>query len=82
MSAEQSKSLADLRVGEEALVSEVGGERGVASRLMEMGLLPGTPLRVVRVAPLGDPIEIRLRSYSLSIRRGEARGVRVAVSSR
>lgn len=82
MSAEQSKTLADLRVGQEAVVSEVGGDRGVARRLMEMGLLPGTRLRIARVAPLGDPIEIRLRSYSLSIRRAEARGVRVAVGAR
>jgi Fe2+ transport system protein FeoA len=50
---------------------------------MEMGLLPGTRVRVVRVAPLGDPIEIRLRSYSLSIRHAEARDVKIdrAVSS-
>lgn len=42
---------------------------------MEMGVLPGTPVSVVRVAPLGDPIEIELRSYSLSIRRREAAGI-------
>ncbi|MDQ3036853.1 MAG: ferrous iron transport protein A [Myxococcota bacterium] len=74
---ERSKTLADLRVGEEARVTDVGGERAVARRLMEMGLLPGTTVRVARVAPLGDPIEIRLRSYSLSIRRVEARAVRI-----
>jgi len=70
-------TLADLRVGDEAIVAEVAGERSVARRLMEMGLLPGTPIRIVRVAPLGDPIEVRLRSYSLSIRSAEARGVRI-----
>ena len=68
---------ADLRVGDEAIVSDVAGERSVVRRLMEMGLLPGTAIRIVRVAPLGDPIEVRLRSYSLSIRRTEARGVRI-----
>lgn len=75
---ETTKTLADLRVGDEATVTDVGGERCVARRLMEMGLLPGTTVRVARVAPLGDPIEIRLRSYSLSIRRVEARAVAVA----
>lgn len=70
-------TLADLRVGEEGVVSDVSGERSVVRRLMEMGLLPGTRIRIARVAPLGDPIEVRLRSYSLSIRRAEARGVRI-----
>lgn len=42
-----------------------------------MGLLPGTAVRVVRVAPLGDPLELRLRDYSLSVRRSEAAGVLV-----
>lgn len=75
------RTLADLRVGEEAVVVDVGGDRTVARRLMEMGLLPGTRVVISRVAPLGDPIEIRLRSYSLSIRRAEARGVRVGGSA-
>lgn len=46
---------------------------------MEMGLLPGTEVRVVRVAPLGDPLELRLRDYSLSVRRSEA--AKIAVRS-
>jgi len=45
---------------------------------MEMGLLPGTQVEVVRVAPLGDPIELRVRGYSLSIRRNEAMGIEVS----
>lgn len=78
MAVPEPRTLADLRVGDEGVVSDVGGDRGVARRLMEMGVLPGTRLRVVRLAPLGDPIEIRLRSYSLSIRRAEARRVLVS----
>ena len=70
MSAE--RTLAELQIGERATVRSVGCPRPVARRLMEMGLLPGTAVHVVRVAPLGDPIELRLRSYSLSIRRAEA----------
>jgi len=44
---------------------------------MEMGLLPGTRVRIVRVAPLGDPIELRVRNYSLSVRRAEAAKITV-----
>jgi Fe2+ transport system protein FeoA len=44
---------------------------------MEMGLLPGTEVRVVRVAPLGDPIELRVRHYSLSVRRADAAEIAV-----
>ncbi len=44
---------------------------------MEMGLLPGTEVRVVRVAPLGDPIELRVRGYALSLRRAEAAKITV-----
>ena len=71
-------TLADLRVGEVATVEDVRGARGVVRRLLEMGLLHGTRVEVVRVAPLGDSIELRLRSYALSIRRREAQGVVVS----
>jgi ferrous iron transport protein A len=49
---------------------------------MEMGLLPGTHVRVVRVAPLGDPIELRVRNYSLSLRRTEAAKIAVSPEGR
>ena len=74
-------TLADLGVGESAEVRAVGGDHGVARRLMEMGVLPGTLVRVVRVAPLGDPVEIRLRRYGLSIRRAEAASIVVTRSA-
>ncbi len=68
-------TLAELPIGAEAVVADVVCPRPVARRLMEMGVLPGTRVSVVRVAPLGDPIEIEVRSYSLSIRRREAAGI-------
>jgi Fe2+ transport system protein FeoA len=49
---------------------------------MEMGLLPGTPVAVTRVAPLGDPLELRLRGYALSIRRHEAMGIEIEAPGR
>ena len=65
-------SLSELRRGRVATVASVGGERPFRRRLMEMGLVPGTQVSVVNVAPLGDPIEIELRHGRMSIRRHEA----------
>lgn len=68
----EATRLAQVRDGSTAVVRRLVLPRATARRLMEMGLLPGTKVRVVRRAPLGDPIELRLRNYSLSIRREEA----------
>jgi Fe2+ transport system protein FeoA len=65
-------SLDSLAVGKEAIVRRLRLPRPMACRLLELGLLPGTRVRVVRRAPLGDPIELSLRNYSLSIGRDEA----------
>jgi Fe2+ transport system protein FeoA len=72
-------TLADLPLEQRAEIASIDCERPLARRLMEMGLLPGTEVRVVRVAPLGDPIELRVRNYSLSLRRAEA--AKIAVRS-
>ncbi|HEU5057699.1 MAG TPA: FeoA family protein [Kofleriaceae bacterium] len=71
-SASAALSLAELRRGRVATVEAIGGERPFRRRLMEMGLVPGTRVAVVNVAPLGDPIEIELRHGRMSIRRHEA----------
>ena len=70
-------ALGDLSPGEHALVQSVRCAPRVRRRLLEMGLLPGTEIEVVRHAPMGDPIEVRLRGYALSLRRSEAAGVSV-----
>jgi Fe2+ transport system protein FeoA len=70
-------TLGDLSVGASATVMHVGGERSFRRRLMELGLVPGTVVKLVRVAPLGDPLELRLRGCSLSIRREESLSVTV-----
>src|SRR5688572_810623 len=62
-------------------VEHVGGERGFRRRLMELGLVPGTRVEVVGVAPLGDPLELLVRGCSLSIRRSEAQLVSITLSS-
>jgi ferrous iron transport protein A len=69
------RSLADLPVGGSGRVREVVGGDALEQRLLEMGLTPGTLLQVIRFAPLGDPLEVRVRGYLLSVRRHDARGV-------
>ena len=69
--------LLDAPLGKTVVVDEVGGERGFRRRLMEMGLIPGTAVRVVAIAPLGDPLTLALRGGRLSIRTQEAAEVRV-----
>lgn len=71
------ESLAGLSIGSSATVRRVSGGRPIVRRLLEMGLVPGTRVTLRRVAPLGDPLELRVRNYSLSIRRDEALGIEV-----
>ena len=71
MSAEL-QSLASLQVGSTATVREIKVPPENRGRLLEMGLLVGTPIELVRFAPLGDPIEIKLRGYHLTLRKHEA----------
>lgn len=74
---EDATSLAGLRPGMNAQVVAVNGACATARRLMEMGLIPGTPVHVVRTAPLGDPMQVRVRNYHLALRRNEAQMVTV-----
>jgi ferrous iron transport protein A len=71
------KALADLIPGQAGRVTTVAGEAGIRHRLLEMGLTRGTVVRLVRVAPLGDPVELDLRGYRLSVRKAEAAAVHI-----
>jgi ferrous iron transport protein A len=73
-------SLDGLEAGVPARVLSVRGEGSVARRLMEMGVVPGAPVRVIKAAPLGDPLEVRVRNYHLALRRSEARTITVVTS--
>jgi len=72
-------TLDQLCVGQRGRVEALQGDDALVQRLLEMGLLEGEEVEVTNVAPLGDPIEIRLRDYRLSLRRREAAGVAVEV---
>jgi Fe2+ transport system protein FeoA len=69
--------LDELHPGDKAIIRTIQGTTTEEAHLMEMGLLPGTPVEFIKWAPLGDPMELRVRRYHLSIRRAEARAILV-----
>lgn len=66
--------------GVAARVVSIRGGSAVSRRLMEMGVVPGAPVRVIKAAPLGDPIEVRVHSYHLALRRTEAQAITVVAN--
>ena len=70
--SDASQPLTSLAVGSSAIVTEIKLPAESRPRLMEMGLLVGTPVELVRFAPLGDPVEIKVRGYHLTLRKHEA----------
>ncbi|MDO5409175.1 MAG: FeoA family protein [Lachnospiraceae bacterium] len=64
--------LSELKIGQTSVISAVGGETSLRCRLLDMGLIPGTKVTLCKVAPMGDPIELHLRGYQLSIRKEDA----------
>ena len=75
-----NKELAALEPGEVAQIVEMTGGPGSKQRLADLGFVPGTELRVIRVAPLGDPIEIEIRGTRLCLRRRDLQWIRVEVT--
>ncbi len=71
------KTLRDVAVGETAVVRKLHGEGAVKRRIMDMGIVKGVAIKVLRVAPAGDPLEVSLRGYDLSLRKDEAAQVEV-----
>ena len=65
-------TLSDLKTGEKARIVSVGGSGAARRRMMDMGLVPGSVIETVRIAPMGDPIEFRIRGYMISLRKSEA----------
>ena len=62
-------TLAQLPVGKEGVIETVGGEGNLRCRFLDMGLIPGTKVKVLKMAPMGDPIQIHLRGYDITIRK-------------
>ena len=70
-------TLKDLQIGKSGTVSAVGGEKALRRRLLEMGITPGTTVTVKKAAPMGDPIELLLRGYVLSLRLQDAEKITI-----
>ena len=75
--AAASRPLTDLALGESAEINHLNAPPEIRMRLLEMGLTRGTTVRMVRVAPLGDPVELAVRGYRLSVRKSEAAAVMI-----
>ena len=65
------KTLRDIKVGESAVVVKLHGEGAVKKRIMDMGITKGADVKVRKVAPLGDPMEVTVRGFELSVRKAE-----------
>ncbi len=74
------KPLSEMKTGEKGRISRIGGSGQVHRRILDMGVIPQTTVEVERIAPMGDPIWIRLRGYQLSLRKAEAANVFVEVA--
>jgi ferrous iron transport protein A len=70
-------NLAKLNPGERGRITKIGSIGPIKRRLMDMGVLVGEEVKVEKIAPLGDPIEVTIKNYSLSLRRKEAEGISV-----
>ena len=71
------KTLREVKVGETVTVKKIGGEGALKRRIMDMGITKGTVVFVRKVAPLGDPIEVSVRGYELSLRKADAEMIEV-----
>lgn len=70
-------TLDQLTVGKRAVIKAVGGEGALRRRLLDLGLTPYTPVMIRRIAPMGDPIELYVRGYELTLRKSEAKAIEV-----
>ena len=71
------KTLKEMKIGETVVVKKLHGDGAVRRRIMDMGITKGVSVYLRKVAPLGDPLEITVRSYELSIRKGDAEMIEV-----
>ena len=72
------KTLRDVKIGETAKVVKLHGEGALKRHIMDMGITKGCQIHVRKVAPLGDPVEITVRGYELSLRKGDAENIEIA----
>ena len=73
------KKLNEFKIGEKGIIKIVGGEGKIRRRLFDMGVTPGAEVELIKKAPLGDPLEVKIRGYSLTLRKDEANFVGMEV---
>lgn len=71
------RTLKDVRIGETVRVTKVGGEGALKRRIMDMGITKGVSIKIMKVAPLGDPVEITVRGYELTLRKADCEKIEV-----
>ena len=74
------KSLREMEPREKGIIIKVSGGKDIRRRLLDMGVVNGAEVEMQRVAPLGDPVEIRIKGYDLALRREEAANIRVEIT--
>ena len=75
-----TKTLRELEPGEKGIIIRVSGDKSIRRRLLDMGVVVGADVEVQRVAPLGDPVEIKIKGYDLALRRSEAENIQVELT--
>ena len=71
------KTLKELRIGESGIIEHMKVSGALKRRFMDMGITKGTEVKVIKIAPLGDPIEIEIRGYNLSVRKEDADNIEI-----
>ena len=71
------RTLKDVKIGETVRVTKVGGEGALKRRIMDMGITKGVSIKIMKVAPLGDPVEITVRGYELTLRKADCEKIEV-----
>ena len=71
------RTLKDVKIGETVRVTKVGGEGAIKRRIMDMGITKGVSIKVMKMAPLGDPVEITVRGYELTLRKADCQNIEV-----
>ena len=71
------KTLKEVKVGQSAIVAKIHGEGALKRRIMDMGITKGVSIKVMKVAPLGDPVEITVRGYELTLRKADCEKIEV-----
>ena len=74
------KSMGELEPNEKGMIVKVGGSKGIRRRLLDMGIVTGAEVEIQRVAPLGDPVQIKIKGYDLALRREEAANIQVELT--